>query len=75
MTRLETLEEEIKKLNPTEFGQLRDWLLEQDSRCRTMSNAIAEYSHELCPERKLVAEQPPDPQNLFLRLERFPPAP
>ena len=30
MTRLETLEEEIKKLSPTEFGQLRDWLLERD---------------------------------------------
>ena len=30
MTRLENLEEEIKKLTPTEFGQLRDWLLEQD---------------------------------------------
>ena len=30
MTRLETLEEEIKKLSPTEFGELRDWLLEQD---------------------------------------------
>ena len=30
MTRLETLEEEIKKLSPAEFGQLRDWLLEQD---------------------------------------------
>jgi len=30
MTRLETLEEEIKKLSPTEFSQLRDWLLEQD---------------------------------------------
>jgi hypothetical protein len=32
MTRLETLEEEIKKLSPDEFGQLRDWLLEQDWR-------------------------------------------
>jgi hypothetical protein len=30
MTRIEMLEEEIKKLSPTEFGQLRDWLLEQD---------------------------------------------
>lgn len=30
MTRLKTLEEEIKKLSPDEFGQLRDWLLEQD---------------------------------------------
>jgi hypothetical protein len=30
MTRLENLEEEIKKLTPTEFGQLRDWLLDQD---------------------------------------------
>jgi hypothetical protein len=30
MTRLETLEEEIRKLSPDEFGQLRDWLLEQD---------------------------------------------
>jgi hypothetical protein len=30
MTRLEALEEEIKKLSHGEFGQLRDWLLEQD---------------------------------------------
>jgi hypothetical protein len=30
MTRLEQLEREIAKLNPDEFGQLRDWLLEQD---------------------------------------------
>ena len=30
MTRLETLEEEIKKLTPAELGQLRDGLLEQD---------------------------------------------
>ena len=30
MTRVETLEEEIKKLSPEEFGELRDWLLEQD---------------------------------------------
>ena len=30
MTRLESLEEEIKKLSPTEFGQLRDWVLEHD---------------------------------------------
>jgi hypothetical protein len=30
MTRLDTLEEEIKKLSPAEFGQLRDWLLDQD---------------------------------------------
>jgi hypothetical protein len=30
MTRLETLEDEIKKLSPTEFDQLREWLLEED---------------------------------------------
>jgi hypothetical protein len=30
MTRLETLEDEIKKLSPTEFGQLREWFLEED---------------------------------------------
>lgn len=30
MTRLETLEEEIKKLSPGELTQLRDWLVEQD---------------------------------------------
>ncbi len=30
MTRLETLEEEIKKLSPAEFAQLRDWLIGQD---------------------------------------------
>ena len=31
MTRLETLEEEIKKLSPQELAQLRDWLLERDA--------------------------------------------
>ena len=30
MTRLESVEEEIKKLSPTELTQLREWLLEQD---------------------------------------------
>ena len=30
MTKLEALEEEIKKLSPAEFGQLRDWLFDQD---------------------------------------------
>lgn len=30
MTRLETLEDEIKKLSPTEFDQLREWFLEED---------------------------------------------
>lgn len=30
MTRLETLEEEIKKLDPGELAQLRDWIVEQD---------------------------------------------
>ena len=30
MTRLETLEKEIKQLSPDEFAQLREWLLEQD---------------------------------------------
>jgi hypothetical protein len=30
MTRVEQLEQEIAKLSPDEFAQLRDWLLEQD---------------------------------------------
>lgn len=30
MTRVERLEQEIAKLGPDEFAQLRDWLLEQD---------------------------------------------
>ena len=30
MTRVEQLEQEIAKLAPDEFVQLRDWLLEQD---------------------------------------------
>ena len=30
MTRVEQLEQEIAKLKPDEFAQLRDWLLEQD---------------------------------------------
>lgn len=30
MTRVERLEQEIAKLSPDEFAQLRDWLLEQD---------------------------------------------
>ena len=30
MTRVEQLEQEIAKLNPDEFAQLREWLLEQD---------------------------------------------
>ena len=30
MTRLQALEEEIKKLSSVEFDQLRDWFLEQD---------------------------------------------
>jgi len=31
MTRLQMLEEEIKKLSPEEMAQLRDWLLERDA--------------------------------------------
>jgi len=31
MTRLEALEEEIKKLSPEEVAKLRDWLLERDA--------------------------------------------
>lgn len=31
MTKLELLEEEIKKLSPEELAQLRDWLLELDA--------------------------------------------
>jgi hypothetical protein len=30
MTRVEQLEQEIAKLRPDEFAQLREWLLEQD---------------------------------------------
>ena len=30
MTKLEALEEEIKKLSPAELVQLREWLLERD---------------------------------------------
>ena len=30
MTRVEQLEHEIEKLQPEEFAQLRDWLLERD---------------------------------------------
>jgi hypothetical protein len=30
MTRVEQLEQEIEKLKPEEFAQLRDWLLEKD---------------------------------------------
>ena len=31
MTKLQMLEEEIKKLSPEEMAQLRDWLLEFDA--------------------------------------------
>lgn len=31
MTRLQLLEEEIKKLSPEELAELRDWLLERDA--------------------------------------------
>ena len=31
MTKLQMLEEEIKKLSPEEMAQLRDWLLELDA--------------------------------------------
>ena len=31
MTKLELLEEEIRKLSPGELAQLRDWLLELDA--------------------------------------------
>jgi hypothetical protein len=31
MTKLEALEEEIKKLSPEELTQLREWLLERDA--------------------------------------------
>jgi len=31
MTKLEALEEQIKKLSPEELAQLRDWLLERDA--------------------------------------------
>jgi hypothetical protein len=30
VTRVQSLEEEIKKLTPSEFAELRDWLLERD---------------------------------------------
>jgi len=31
MTKVEALEEEIKKLSPEELAQLREWLLERDA--------------------------------------------
>ena len=31
MTKLEALEDEIKKLSPEELAKLRDWLLERDA--------------------------------------------
>ncbi len=31
MTKLEALEEQIKKLSPEELARLRDWLLERDA--------------------------------------------
>jgi len=31
MTKLEALEEQIKKLSPGELAQLREWLLERDA--------------------------------------------
>lgn len=31
MTKLEALEEEIKKLSPEELAKLREWLLERDA--------------------------------------------
>ncbi len=31
MTKVQALEEEIKKLSPVELAELRDWLLEQDA--------------------------------------------
>lgn len=31
MTKVQALEEEIKKLSPRELAELRDWLLEQDA--------------------------------------------
>ena len=31
MTRIQAIEEEIKKLSPEEVAQLRDWLLERDA--------------------------------------------
>lgn len=31
MTKLQALEEEIKKLSPEELAQLREWLLERDA--------------------------------------------
>lgn len=30
MSKVEALEEEIQKLSPEEFAELRDWLLERD---------------------------------------------
>lgn len=30
MTRVESLEEQIKALSPAEFAELRDWLMEHD---------------------------------------------
>jgi len=30
MTRVEAIEEQVQKLSPAEFSELRDWILEQD---------------------------------------------
>ena len=30
MTRVEAIEEEVEKLSPEEFSELRDWILERD---------------------------------------------
>jgi hypothetical protein len=30
MTRVEGIEEEVQKLSPDEFSELRDWILERD---------------------------------------------
>lgn len=33
MTRVEAIEEEVQKLSPDEFSELRDWILERDWEC------------------------------------------
>ena len=44
MTRIESIEEEIKKLSPAEVAQLRDWLLE---RCRSAEFRLRDLVAEL----------------------------
>jgi hypothetical protein len=62
MTKLQLLEDEIKKLSPEEIAQLRDWLLEFDadqvgprsSLCRIISQVRAASFEAFCESRFLA---------------------